>query len=1637
MGVPTALLPLAAENDRLARYKAIDAQLADYARQANLSDRAQRLVARYRKFPWLSPGVATAYTKWEEQFGTKAARGLAQVAFNAANDPNASQKSVNQSLEDYIATKDFQAQARAYQKSKQDSGGGGLFDTITDYIPVVGSVKALAQGDVGAAVTRALPGGQMIEDARNLGMEGAGQIPGVGPSIRGVSRAAFTAMESPWQEIQAGAMDAITGLIGPIGDQAKPLDPNSEASRLGAATRTPDWSPTSTGYFAVKDLIDKGKVNNGTGWFPAGEPQKQHEEAVRNIASFTYDGSTHFATPGRALAATITEPGTGPFNALSGAVDALAILKGDPVNAALAVGSGVYKAKQGFAAAEDINAAGGFRSWMRGFTDPPTVSQWLDNPKEGGLFTQHVAETFAGKPENLAELGRRTGWSFPAQTYLDIANTRPGDQAAVRTIMEGILGSTVDRQPNLYSFSAGIRNTTTQISALSELPGTKLELTLDGLSGRTGGLQQLHNHMLGLGLADSEISNHLTNILRAVGNGDRVGRFEAYAAYLDAEAAGLVAKGVPPEIAKRISRFALSDALGAPRAYMDGEIASGTWAPGTLIDGAAYPADKPYLIAEHLGDSVNLPPIQGVGGRNEALARYGRLLGIPGTGSYQSMLADAEKLGLPEWAGEEAAWSRAAHTIQHLAWQSNTLATHLMNTVWKPLALIRGAWTLRVIGEEQVRMAAAGYDSMFRDPLSMIAWAISKKEGTNPETLDWASENGLLRNAIEGAFGFGQNEVSTVDQLRGVFKGNEQLGRLIAKNTATYVPEDVGHAAAWADKLAIYSNDPVMSKLAEALTTEGREVSAVDDIAERFWDGNLRGFREELAQSPNFAEAGIDLTTREGADHYIEGLYDRLHYYTSGDPKLIETVATGAFTPSAESLGKRTSLKGLMVNLDGEEGEVVAHRAGGKQAQVMFADGNVRPVAVRQLELTDATKTVLNTSDTAKIDSEFAAHLAGQDDAIKPARVSGTVNAYDQNRSHILNKVTRGMFAMLMDIPTARLSRSQVFLQEYWNQMERLVPYLSDDARAVVLEEARTALLQDGEHNVVGRALKGQYDALVDAAKKPASEVAMTAEEADAIAKGHSLDTVRELLYDTHKRNRLLSSLQLLFPFGEAWKELLGSWARIVVDRPQTLRKAQMVVSSLRGHNPFADIPGAVPDAYADKGFFFKDPNNGGQETFVYPWSGAINDALIGVNVPFTGNAQSLSIGFNLIPGVGPAFQVPAMFFLDRYMGDKKWDPIRHLISPYGEPDLSQGVLEEIGAPAWFKKWLTAATATPSSNTQDARVLNGMIGDIMAYWASTGEFNPNSAADVESTYHRAEKAARWLYVMRGAMQFVSPAAPSTQFLANTKNGNLVQFSVLAEELRKLYKKDPNTAVAKFVHRFGEQAMYATAPKTLGSTFGNEYTPKAWDWQRDNKDIVSDYPLAWAEFVPRNDSNEFSNDAYQAALVRGDTEPIPAKERVRRTNNILGAMWYDQVRAKMGLKGGAAGTKSQQDYLAGVRNEIHKAYPGWREVLTDDTRTPRVVEELVHASSDPRVQASNPDLYNALEAYVKARNYVVGEVKRQGGSSGDFQHPNFAKPQKWAHYRTYLRSVADEIGQQVPQFAVLWQDTFAREMAEDN
>jgi hypothetical protein len=1660
--VAEAFLPRSVEDAQIQRYRQLNAQIADYSRQANAAARGQALVKLYADRPWLSPGIATAYTKWQEQFGTKAAQGLARAAATAGTtpaDPSAASgpasfaaPHTNEALLDFVATKDFQAQVSRLRnkrlkrqmedKLSHESFAEAAFGdptNLVDYLPVAGVVKGAIEGkDLGELALRAVPGAKAGADLSSGGFAAASEIPGVGPTIKGVSRTAFTALESPYQELQAQASDVLGHVVGGFENAARGQGsptPSGNSFTSGAHDNSSltlgggQALGSSTGGIALEHLLSGENVDLGTGFFPGGAVAKEHTQRVRDIASFHYNGETHFATPGRIFASIVTEPGTDPYNVASGLIDGFAIVKGDPTNIALTKYSEIAKARKGFAPTT-IEEVGGFRGAIRAFVDGPTASRYLDNPRKGGVVLGELANGYAGRPDRLAELMVRTKFKWGADLYDGIVNTATGDRDGIRAILEPALGTTIDRQPQLNTFAANIRNATARHPIFTELPGRNLSLAREALGGHNGSLHQLYNWMVSAGVERPDISNRLSEIVSAQG---KVARGEGVFHMLNATTDAVVARGVPREKAEAWISSAFGD-IHDIRTYNDAQIASGAYTPAHIVGGAVYPTDKPFLLSEHLGDRIILPSLTGRNGLGQTLARYGRLFDIGGTGVGDAVGRELlDPLGnVVELEPETRAFVKALHAPGQALYAGNTAAIHVQNSLWKPMALIRFAWTARVLGEEQVRMAFAGYSSLIHHPLTYIAIGIAKKEDKNAGLLDFAAEQKAMRGSMEGAFGL----------------PDSTFRRMVGQGSHTYVPTDTAYHANWADLLARYSEDDVTHAMAQEMSAPDVTDDLIDRMRVRFWDGDLADARADLAHSRPLQDAGIDMNTQEGVDRYIRETEDRLHFYTQGDSELIGTIANKEYRPTVTSVGKGRSLNGREVVYDGEVGEIVSHRKGSEQAEVLFPDGTSHGFHLNMLEFPDSGETtrLLTRNETGvKVDEEFVNHLHSK--TTVPDRVSGTVGEMTTEKAKLYDRAVQMAFSYLMDIPATKLNRSHVFLEAYYNELERLLPHMDEAARAQHLAEAHTALLQDA-HGVKGRiaawALSDKYKALEKAAAKPTVGT-LSYEEAETIAKGHSLDNLRELLYDTHKRNKGLAAAQLVAPFGEAWKEMIGSWGRIIKENPQTIRKVQIGVTAAQGANPFSLLPGAVPDYYSDKGFIIKDPKAGGANMFIYPWSLPFNEALTGVPVAQTGDPMSLSMGFNLLPGVGPVFQMTAGTLLDRYLTDPKWDPLKHVIMPYGATDYSEGIgaaLEDAFAPAWFLKFARGAATNPKGDTQDAKAMNGIMSEILASGAADGTYNMTTEEGIRLASRDAESKARELYWLQSSFQFGAPAAPRFEFFAEDKNKKLVPTVLMRDEFFKLAtNKNPEVraeAVPIFIARYGKRAMFTTAPKTLGTAFGQQYTQEAYDWERTNPDLVEKYPMSFPEFAPRAKSTdqELSWAAWLHAVSTGKRQAVKADDAVHRVNNVLGSWEYDEARRKMGLSRDDVGSRAQQADLRAVRDDIHSRRPGWRELAVDRSRIPRIIEELTRASSDVTLYKSNPRLALSLASYVDARQDAIDQVAAQGGT-GDFLRPGYATARRFAGIRESLRLTAEDIGKSDPQFLTLWQDTFAREMKEDD
>src|SRR5690606_13800485 len=98
--------------------------------------------------------------------------------------------------------------------------------------------------------------------------------------------------------------------------------------------------------------------------------------------------------------------------------------------------------------------------------------------------------------------------------------------------------------------------------------------------------------------------------------------------------------------------------------------------------------------------------------------------------------------------------------------------------IWKPLTLLRGAYTLRVMGEEQLRIAAAGFKAMPNHPASYMAFLV----GDSPRVQRMLEKFGkALPDAVTGR--------AETDIFGGLLRESDEFGAAMFRGGAVFDDE--------------------------------------------------------------------------------------------------------------------------------------------------------------------------------------------------------------------------------------------------------------------------------------------------------------------------------------------------------------------------------------------------------------------------------------------------------------------------------------------------------------------------------------------------------------------------------------------------------------------------------------------------------------------------------------------------------------------------------------------------------------------------------------------------------------------------------------------------------------------------------
>lgn len=618
-----------------------------------------------------------------------------------------------------------------------------------------------------------------------------------------------------------------------------------------------------------------------------------------------------------------------------------------------------------------------------------------------------------------------------------------------------------------------------------------------------------------------------------------------------------------------------------------------------------------------------------------------------------------------------------------------------------------------------------------------------------------------------------------------------------------------------------------------------------------------------------------------------------------------------------------------------------------------------------------------------------------------------------------LDFVADWFFNQLYETGSRVLERAPAFRQFYYRALDEQMNMLSSvEAQKILTDLAAKANLEKvsvreylGVKPVGWERLKVNFTGADDfvtklekIAKNSAHKGTATAQELDDFAKYAAIHDVKDLLYDVSDVWAVEESLKLIAPFVSAWKEVISTYGRFLMEENiKTVRSFQRVYSGLQQADPDND----------GRGFFYRAPDTGDM-MFTFPFSGKINQALTGIYAPLEAPVKGLSQGINVYPALGPY----AQFAVSKIIPDKpEYFELYEFLLPYGKTegiDLAKGLV-----PGWMRKMTAAIQANPDDMTN---LYANTYVEVVRALSVNPKYDLGSEEGRNQLLSDAKGRARVLLGMRALSQFTGPVAGTYDIAVPTKQGDMY-VTELTKELERLQRDDYDSAISNFLNLYGDDLMLYVASKSRSTQEGLETSKEFGMWQLANKELMTEYPNVASYLAPKGSGFEFS--IWQKQMEEGARVRLTAREIIKLAQERIGKVRY---RAAQKLFGPYP-TADQRSMLFQYRQYLHSELPGFplqtEFVINKFNNNVAELEDLI---DDSRVKRSSDagtrKLAETIGKYLNERNKALNMV---GGKS--------LKSKKATPLRYQLFALGEQFADQNPDFDRIWQRFLSAEVED--
>jgi hypothetical protein len=1444
---------------------------------------------------------------------------------------------------------------------------------------------------------------------------------------------------------------------------AEAFSPNDPAGMDGFFRSTQLGTMLAASQGATMDVtnpdgtITKKPIDNGNGFLIGEDAMKNQAQKAREFRG-TING--HAWTVGRGAAQMAFKPGSKPYSLLSGFVDAAFNIGTDPTTYAgpLLKAAKTKKALIPALAGEEALSAASKLAYQgaAGLTKAETAA--FDGSKFGQFITQDPRAVRL--TERLAAIGADT----TKDVYLKTLNilTEFGDnispeiaqkfaQADSVDKVKGLLGEASARlkinpedlmlPKDIRDFSlakATAGDIAKKLGATDELGSVIDDITervplyrsirnsrwftsipkstvVVGGTGidRSTSIRTYSNYLIGAGIKQNteQYNNVMNQVVKAYSQTNpSLARDQVHDAFSLAFDTVFKSAGGRSEDAKTVLAKIIEESkaeLTKARTYTIDEA-------GVVTDGGAF-----QMMRKDIPDSV----------LGEFNADQWDNLVFQGPGALQE-LAD-EMFVLPNFRQvRRLAGSMKFATANKAGDQRGllTLAEFIQNDIWKPLSLATGGYLMRNMADAQVRIAMTGLDGFFNHPRDYIMWSIKRGKGfadvlgkdfeINAD--DWLQEQKEFADAM--TFGIHQHIKDPIAaQERNLLNGNWSAISRSADATA--------HTTGYVDNLRLIHTDPINGKISTLIASGETEADSLLAITDWLKSPSAAKERKKLVE---YFSQGIKVVDPKTGDYgYVrfpaESITDetmaawvqklsstKINTVVRGDNELRIVAAhnrvpltmadvDGTFTAiRPEQMDIRDISKNNFLLGEGEIGSIIKLEGGSREGVVLAKKGTA--LTVQEVHPGSAfldsglgSSRLRTLIDQKGVEGKLA-------EVVKRAE-RGTAQGADplaKKAIDVKNHFTDKIFKDLFGTVTQKLERSPVFRQFYYREVASSAELLAPAEAQKLLDRIGEMVSELGikADNYVGD--KETIKKLKEIAAS-SSDATGTLEELDNYAKAVALKSTKETLFNATERNNLQDVLRIVVPFGTAWTEVLGSYARIAIEDPTRIRRAQLMFEGGRK----ADM--GIVGGQEGQGFFYQDATTG-KYSFNFPGSGSLTQLLTGVNAPLQAPVKGLSLGFNFNPGIGPVLQAAASEIIP---DTPKTDWIVSMLLPYGR---TQGV-------PLAPKWISQLEQVARGDTMNLETIYGnTYMETIRVLATTGEYDLTDEAEKTRMFADARNKARIIAGLRTLGQFVGPTSPSAEFSVSTKVGD-VYATQLVKEFQKLQSENYDTSVKRFLEIYGNDAMLYLSNKTESVSGGLEASEEFGDWERRNGGIMKSYPDV-AGFMAEG-GDDFSFEVWARQLKKGQRRRLTDKEMVAAAQYKAASAQFRELRKQLPPNP----SSEQSAWLRSWRIQLNKEYPGFPAVAQFNPgefpgKIAQLKEMLTNKSLDDN------DVATATKTYLKYRDEAVAQYVSVGGAEGGFNSSNAAAP-----LREWVAQWGRTLAVETPEFARIYDRLLSYEVEQ--